>query len=141
MWGLHSLQFRGMTLLWQTVESYGPLDRSCNQYTPQTPSLTEALDSSLSVCQPKPEVLLSPLQLVRQFVGCNWVLFRPPAPHVFLIATIEESVVKMRYCCASGLRHHPVAFIICVKGKVEHMKTCDVFSINSPLFIMKKKHP
>lgn len=32
------------------------------------------------------------------FVGCNWPLLWPPAPHVFLIATTDLSVVKLKRC-------------------------------------------
>lgn len=36
------------------------------------------------------------------FVGCNWPLLWPPTPHVFLIATTDLSVVKLKRCSASG---------------------------------------
>lgn len=34
------------------------------------------------------------------FVGCNWPLLWPPTPHVFLIATTDLSVVKLKRCCS-----------------------------------------
>lgn len=49
--------------------------------------------------------------MVCLFVGCNWALFWPSAQNVFVIATIDESVVKIRYS-ASGPRRLPVEFYV-----------------------------
>lgn len=63
----------------------------------------------------KPGVPLSPLQLACLFGGCNWVLFWPSAPHVFLIATIDNPAGKKREELLSVYNQDvfPVSFALC----------------------------
>lgn len=113
LWGLHSSQFRGIILPSQALQRViaHQTDPVINTH-PAIPNPIINIDAGQLALRfsPQTSVLFSPLQLVCLFVGCSWVLFWPPAPHVFLIATI---VVKMRYYSVF-LQNYLFCLLVCL---------------------------